>query len=223
MSGVSVRLRGGSSDDLSFSRISRPASSVISTTHEIALFPLNTVLFPGGPLPLRIFEARYVDMIKRCTREQQLFGVVLIREGEETGAAEFHEVGTLARIVDFSTLPDGLLGLSCIGDERFRVHSYGALADGLNVGQVNLFEPHAPAPLPGEYAHLAELLERLLPGLGDLYAGIERHPQDAHWVGYRLAEVLPLTLPSRQFCLELEDAQERLRLLNGVLGTGSQS
>ncbi len=188
---------------------------------ELPLFPLNTVLFPGGPLPLRIFEARYVDLVKRCMRERQPFGVVLIREGEETGVAEFHEVGTLARIVDFDTLPDGLLGLTCIGEGRFRVHSHGRLHDGLNVGQASLFAPDTPAPLPDEYAHLAELLERLLPELGDLYSCIERHPDDAHWVGYRLAEVLPLTLTSRQFCLELENAQERLRLLNGVLETGT--
>jgi len=193
------------------------------TLHEIPLFPLNTVLFPGGPLPLRIFEARYVDMVKRCTREQQPFGVVLIREGEETGAAEFHEVGTLARIVDFYTLPDGLLGLTNIGERRFRVHSHQRLQDGLNVGQVSLFEPDAPESLPDEYGDLAELLERLLPELGDLYARMDRHPEDAHWVGYRLAEVLPLTLPSRQFCLELENAQERLRLLSGVLEAGRTS
>lgn len=188
-----------------------------STAQEIALFPLNTVLFPGGPLPLRIFEARYLDMVKHCMRAQQPFGVVLIREGEETGAAEFHEVGTLARIVDFYTLPDGLLGLTNLGERRFRVQSHRRMQDGLNVGHVTVFEREAPEPLPDEYRHLAELLERLLPELGDLYASIERHPEDAHWVGYRLAEVLPLTLTSRQVCLEMESAHERLRLLNDVI------
>ena len=191
---------------------------------ELPLFPLNTVLFPGGPLPLRIFEPRYVDMVKRCLRDQASFGVVLIREGEEAGPrpAEFHDLGTLARIVDFDTLPDGLLGLTCIGEQRFRVQSHTRLQDGLNMAHVNVFDPDVPMPLPAEYQHLVELLERLLPELGDWYARVERHSDDAHWVSYRLAELLPLSMPSRQFCLELADPRERLRLLSEVLGTGSQ-
>ena len=190
---------------------------------ELPLFPLNTVLFPGGPLPLRIFEPRYVDMVKRCVRDQSPFGVVLIREGQEVGPAEFHDIGTLARIVDFDTLPDGLLGLSCLGEERFRVESHTQQPDGLNIGQVSVFDADVPMPLPVKYTHLVELVERLLPELGDWYARVERHPQDAHWVSYRLAELLPLSMPSRQFCLELADPRERLRLLNGVLGTESQA
>jgi Lon protease-like protein len=190
---------------------------------ELPLFPLNTVLFPGGPLPLRIFEPRYLDMVKRCTRDAAPFGVLLIREGEEAGPADFHDIGTLARITDFDTLPDGLLGLTCVGEQRFRVYTHSRLSDGLNVGQVEIFDPDAPMPLPAEFAHLAELLERLLPDLGDWYARLERHLDDAHWVGYRLAEILPLTMTSRQFCLELEDPRERLRLLSGVLGSESQA
>ena len=192
---------------------------------ELSLFPLNTVLFPGGPLPLRIFEPRYLDMVKRCMRDAAPFGVVLIREGEEVGVgpADFHDVGTLARIADFDTLPDGLLGLTCVGEQRFRVHAHSRLPDGLNVGQVDLFDPDVPTPLPDEYSYLSDLLERLLPELGDWYASLERHADDAHWVGYRLAEILPLTMPSRQFCLELEDPHERLRLLSGVLGTETQA
>ncbi len=189
---------------------------------ELPLFPLNTVLFPGGPLPLRIFEPRYVDMVKRSLRDEAPFGVVLIREGEEVGPADFHDIGTLARIIDFDTLPDGLLGLTCVGEQRFRVHTYARLPDGLNVGQVSVFDQDLPAPLPDEYGHLVGLLERLLPELGDWYARLEHHFDDANWVGYRLAEILPLSMPSRQFCLELEDPGERLRLLSGVLATDSQ-
>ena len=87
----------------------------------IALFPLNIVLFPDGPLPLRIFETRYVDMVRRCLREDHGFGVVLIREGNEVGPAETYDVGTIAKITDFNQLPDGLLGLSCVGQQRFRI------------------------------------------------------------------------------------------------------
>jgi Lon protease-like protein len=185
---------------------------------EIPLFPLNTVLFPGGPLSLRIFEPRYVDMIGRCMREQQGFGVVLIRgEGAETGPAQFHEIGTLARIVDFNQLPEGLLGLATIGDQRFRVRSHRVQSDGLNVGEVEWLGLDAPSELPEEYVHLAELLESLLAELDEAYQHVERSPQDAAWVSYRLAEILPLTVQSRQFCLELERPLERLRLLDALI------
>lgn len=184
---------------------------------EIPLFPLNTVLFPGGPLSLRIFEPRYVDMVGRCMREGQGFGVVLIREGGETGLAEFHEMGTLARIVDFNRLPEGLLGLETIGHERFRVRTHRRESDGLNVGEVEWFDGEPSCALPDEYAHLSQLLEGLLTELGEAYRHVERCPMDAAWVGYRLAEILPLTAESRQFCLELERPLERLRLLDALI------
>jgi len=89
---------------------------------ELALFPLGTVLFPGGPLRLRIFEPRYLDMVRRCLKESRAFGVVLILEGEEAGAAaSVATTGTNARVVDFDALPDGLLGIDCLGEQRFRV------------------------------------------------------------------------------------------------------
>jgi len=87
----------------------------------IPLFPLNIVLFPDGPLPLRIFETRYVDMVRTCMREDRGFGVVLISAGLEAGPAETYDVGTTAKIIDFHQLPDGLLGLSCVGQQRFRI------------------------------------------------------------------------------------------------------
>jgi Lon protease-like protein len=187
------------------------------STEEIALFPLNTVLFPGGPLPLRIFEPRYVDMVGTCLREQRGFGVVLIREGSEVGAAEFETLGTLARIVDFHMLSDGLLGLTTIGERRFRIQAHERRRDGLHVGQVQWLDFERPQPLPAEYGHLPGVLETLLNAASDLYASIERKPEDASWVSCRLAELLPLTLPSRQFCLELEDPLERLRLLGALI------
>src|SRR5450631_3744001 len=92
----------------------------VSTGHEIALFPLHTVLFPGGPLPLRIFEPRYIDMVRKSLREDTAFGVVLIDGGSETGAsAATASIGTSARIADFYPLPDGLLGITCLGLSKF--------------------------------------------------------------------------------------------------------
>ncbi len=179
----------------------------------IALFPLNIVLFPGGPLPLRIFETRYVDMVRRCMREEQGFGVVMIREGEEAGAADFCDVGTLAKIVDFDQLPDGLLGLSCEGQRRFRILTRRRQADGLNLGEVEWLPPEPPVPVPARHARLAELLESVLPQLGEVYTGIEMHLEDAAWVGHRLAEILPIDLADKQYCLEIDDPVQRLDVL----------
>src|SRR6516165_3033400 len=104
------------------SRCEAPGASPAVQETTIPLFPLNTVLFPGGPLPLRIFETRYLDMVRHCMRERCPFGVVLIRAGAEVGAvAETTAIGTTARIVDFNSMPDGLLGISCIGERKFRV------------------------------------------------------------------------------------------------------
>jgi Lon protease-like protein len=180
----------------------------------IALFPLNIVLFPDGPLPLRIFETRYVDMVRRCMRGEQQFGVALIREGKEVGPAETFEVGTLVKIVDFHQLSDGFLGLSCIGQQRFRIQSRKVQADGLNLAEVENLLAEPKIALPDQHARLAELLKTVLPQLGEVYAGIEMQLGDAAWVGYRLAEILPIAAAEKQFCLELEDPIERLDALS---------
>jgi len=183
----------------------------------IPLFPLNIVLFPNGPLPLRIFETRYVDMVRRCMREDQGFGVVLIREGQEAGPAETCDVGTLAKIVDFNQLPDGLLGLSCVGQRRFRIHSRRRQTDGLNVGEVEWLQDEPALSVPPQHARLAALLENVLPQLGEAYTGIDMHLDDAAWVGHRLAEILPMDLADKQYCLELEDPLRRLDVLSPLI------
>ena len=115
---------------------------------EIPLFPLNTVLFPGGPLRLRIFEARYVDMVRHCMKTDSDFGVVAIRHGQEVGPAEFHEVGTTAEIVDWSQEPDGLLGLAVAGRRRFRVETISQLPDGLYMGRIDWLAPETAVSAP---------------------------------------------------------------------------
>ena len=182
--------------------------------NSIALFPLNIVLFPEGPLPLRIFEARYVDMVRRCMRETQTFGVVLIREGSEVGPAETFDVGTLAKIVDFHQLSDGLLGLSCIGQQRFRIRSRSRQADGLNLADVDCLTTPPLVPVPARHARLPELLKNVLPQLGEVYEGLEMRLDDAAWVGHRLAEILPIPLTEKQACLEIDDPIQRLDVLS---------
>jgi len=184
------------------------------------LFPLNTVLFPGGPLPLRIFETRYVDMVRHCMRERCPFGVVLIRAGSEVGAAGVGaacSVGTTARIIDFNGLPDGLLGISCVGERKFSVAKHWQQEDGLHVGDIEFAAPEESIDLPTEYAHLGQLLRKVLPELGELYAHIPKRFADAAWVGCRLAEILPIALSEKQYCLELDDPILRLARLNPLI------
>ena len=176
----------------------------------LALFPLNMVLFPAGPLPLRIFETRYVDMVRRCMREACGFGVVLIRTGAEVGPAETFDVGTVAMITDFDQLPDGLLGLTCVGRQRFRILARSVQADGLNVGEIEWLAPEPVIPVPERHAPLADLLGQVLPQLGEVYTDIDMRLNDAAWVGHRLAEILPLPLPDKQSYLEIDDPIARL-------------
>ena len=183
----------------------------------IALFPLNIVLFPDGALPLRIFETRYIDMVGRCMRGAQEFGVALIREGAEVGPAETVEVGTLAKIMDFHQLADGFLGLSCVGGQRFRIVSRSRQADGLNLAEAELLAVPPWAAVPARHARLAELLQRVLPQLGEVYTGMDMHLDDAAWVGHRLAEILPIPLADKQRCLELDDALQRLDVLSPLV------
>lgn len=187
---------------------------------EIPLFPLNTVLFPGGPLPLRIFEPRYLDMISRCLKGGHGFGVVLLREGREAGgAARMVEVGTMARIVDWDQGEDGLLGVTAHGQGRFRLRGSRVQEDGLNLGEVEFLAPEARQPLALRHARLARLLETVLADLGPLYDAIDKDYDDASWVGYRLAELLPIALPDKQGLLELEDAEARLDALLPVVAS----
>jgi len=200
-----------------------PAAGVETTAGradraELALFPLNTVLFPEGPLPLRIFEPRYLDMVRRCMRERSAFGVVLILGGSEAGTVTgTAEVGTTARISDFYPLPDGLLGIACLGERKFRVERRWKQSDGLNLAEVTWLPQEPAVELPEQYRHLGELLRKVLPELGELYVPVEKRVSDASWVGFRLAEILPVSLSEKQQCLELDDPLARLARLSPLI------
>jgi uncharacterized protein len=178
---------------------------------ELPLFPLNTVLFPHGLLPLRIFEPRYVDMVGRCMREGSPFGVILIRAGAEVGEVkEIADLGTSASIIDFNNLPDGLLGITCRGDRKFHVLKQSQRADGLYMGEVEYLEPETTVELPYEYRTLAELVEKMLPAFGEPYTSMPTHFDEASWVGSRLAELMPISLADKLTLLRFEDPIARL-------------
>ena len=184
----------------------------------IALFPLHTVLFPGGPLPLRIFETRYTDMVRRCMREQQTFGVVLIQDGDEAGeVATTATVGCSARVADFYTLQDGLLGITCVGEHKFRVRRVWRASDGLNMGEIDWLTPEPALALPAQHALLGATVRRAMAELAEQYQHVEKNFDDAAWVGARLSELLPIELNDKQVLLELEDPLARLDALLGLV------
>jgi Lon protease-like protein len=178
---------------------------------------LNTVLFPGGPLPLRIFEPRYLDMISRSMKEESPFGVLLIKDGGETGPATTQEVGTLARVVDWYQGSDGILGITAVGTDRFRLRSAEQQADGLHVGDIEIIPQPPPAAVPAEFSNLPHILETVLDDLGRLYADLERRPDDATWVAWRFIEILPVDLDEKQSVLESDDIDSCLRMIEQVL------
>jgi Lon protease-like protein len=182
---------------------------------DLPLFPLSAVLFPGGPLALRIFEQRYLDMVRHCARQGCGFGVCLILQGQEAGEPALPAaIGTLARITDFYTLPDGLLGISAEGGERFQVTTTRVRDNGLVHGEVRFWPEEPAVALPPEYSLLATILDRLVEKAGGPFAHAERACfDDASWVGFRLAEYLPLAQPERQQLLQMTDPLARLEQL----------
>lgn len=186
-------------------------------TERIALFPLRTVLFPEGVLPLRIFETRYLDMVRRCMREQSGFGVVLIHAGDEVGAiGELAGVGTFARVVDFGQLPDGLLSIVARGEKRFRIHHHELQKDGLHLGDVEWLADASDSLEISEFTELRAMLAQVLDELGDAYSCGEQKMDDALWVSGQLGQLLPVSTGFRQRLLETDSARERLELLDAA-------
>lgn len=190
---------------------------------ELPLFPLNTVLFPGGRLPLRIFEQRYMDMAKACLRDGSPFGVCLIREGGEVGVpATPFEIGCLARIGQWDMPQLGVLQVTALGAQRFRIRERRVRPDGLALAAIELLALDEDAPVPESCAGCVALLERVVEQQSGLFEPPHRL-DSASWVSSRLAEILPLPLSAKQELLELDDARERLERLNALLAPRSKS
>lgn len=193
-----------------------------SVPDALPLFPLRTVLYPGGHLPLKIFEQRYIDMAKACLADNLPFGVCLITQGDEVtvarGAApSIAPVGTLARITDWDMPQLGILHVATIGGTRFKVRDHATAAKGLVVGNVTAIADEPALALPAEFQSLARLLELIATRVGPQNFPAERNYEDASWVGYRLAELLPLPLTIKQSMLEINDAGVRLKVLQQFL------
>lgn len=187
---------------------------------ELPLFPLATVLFPGGRLPLRIFEPRYLAMTTSCLREQRPFGVVLIRGGFEVGKPAIPwEIGCTARILRCEESTPGLKLLVAQGESVFRIVRRWSQADDLLQAQILLREPPDPTPLPEGHQNLVGLLHRLAEEIGEVQLPEPHRFEDAGWVGFRLAELLPIAPERKQRLLELEDPLKVLAEVQQLLGT----
>ena len=184
----------------------------------LPLFPLHAVLFPGGLLPLKVFEPRYLELVAHCLREDSGFGVCLIRAGREVNDAPLVEgLGTLVHIDDWAQRPDGLLGITVRGDRRIRIHRTEQDRSGLLVGEVEILPREVPQALPPSCLDLAELLERLVGELGPPLDRLAIHYSLANDVANRLIELLPLPLEEKQALLAEDDAGRRLeRLRQGM-------
>lgn len=186
---------------------------------DLPLFPLSNVLFPGGQLQLRIFEPRYVDLVRECARTGRAFGVCLILDGREAGQpAVPAAVGTLATITDFHSREDGLLGIVAEGGQRFRVTRTRIRADGQMRGDLLAWADEPVMPLPAEFGLLGTILERLAEQMQPPWRHeIGERGDDASWVGFRLSELLPLDANECQHMLELDDPLQRLAELRDIL------
>lgn len=187
----------------------------------IPLFPLQSVLFPGGRLPIKIFEQRYMDMAKVCLKDSSSFGICLIAKGEEVARAgqkpaEPHALGTLAHIADWDMQQLGVLDIVAQGGERFRLRRHWAEESGLLKGEIELIAEPAALPVPGAYARLVPLLRAIVAEMAASAPNAPATPHrffDAGWLGMRYAEVLPTPALAKQKLLEIEDGIDRLEII----------
>jgi Lon protease-like protein len=193
-----------------------------TTVATLPLFPLNTVLFPGGMLPLRVFEARYMDMVRAAMRDESAFGVVLIRKGREAAdfAVETEEVGCRARIRSWDMEQLGVLEIATVGTGRFRIVEREVRGDDQSVADL---EDEPAVGVPASASRHATLLRRIVERFDEdpeetaIPIAQPRRFDDATWVGNRLAELLPIPLPAKQRLMALTDPLMRLAILGRLL------
>ena len=206
----------------------------------VALFPLSVVLFPRGVLPLRVFEARYMDMVRDCMRDETSFGICLVASGRGAsgnGSPSTADVGCLARITAWDMQQLGLLQIRTVGADRFRLLASESQPNGLWVGEVDLIEADEDQPIPDEHRPCVDLLTRIIEDMSAQLAEKRRtgetaedspvfaqlpfeepyEMESAAWVSNRLCEVLPVPLKAKQKLMELTDAGTRLEIVHTYL------
>lgn len=211
------------------------------TDFSLPLFPLNTVLFPGGVLPLRIFEVRYLDLITRCQREGAPFGVVCLTQGSEVRQLRrqaesaqamsddfeqqaFASVGTMAHIMEVESPQPGLMMIRCTGGRRFRLTRREQLKHGLWVGDAQWLPDDLPVPVPPDLEHVKLALERLVQNMQATMSQMDALPlqppyrwDDCGWLANRWCEILPVSPQLKQQFMQLESPLVRLELVADLL------
>ena len=194
--------------------------------HSLPLFPLGSVLFPQGALPLRIFEVRYLDMINKCILTGAPFGVVALTQGVEVqvplGAEAFADVGTLATVVHHESPQPGLKVVQCLGSQRFRITRRERLKHGLWIADVEHLDADMAVALPQELTSCADTLRKVYTklaaqALASPPADSDSQWNDCAWISNRWCEILPIPLPIKQRMLELDNPMIRLELVNDIL------
>jgi uncharacterized protein len=181
---------------------------------QLPLFPLNTVLFPDGPLSLKVFEPRYLDMLTQCEKNGTGFGIFSIKSGSEVGIApEISSIGSIVSITFWEKRNDGLLGISVIGNQKIKLINKKVLDDQLTVADVEILNLEKVQPVPEQYQLMVNVLKKMIGNLNHPYITLEKKYQDATWLGSRLSELLPLSLEKKQQLLELEEPMSRLAML----------
>ena len=188
----------------------------MSDREDLPIFPLRTILFPDSKLPLRIFEPRYIDMVSRSMRENSEFGIILSRESTDPKMFETYDTGTLAKIIDWDQGVDGLLGITTLGTQKFRLKQLNKQEDGLNIGSIERIEKEGDYKPLKEFTHLVDLLEAILDDV-NIYDENEKNFDSASWISYRFAEILPLRVEDKQKCLEIDDPIIRLNFLEPLI------
>lgn len=184
---------------------------------QLPLFPLSSVVLPGGIMKLRLFERRYIDMVKNCFRTETGFGICLIREGNEAGEpSEPYPLGTQVSIVDFDQGDDGLLHISARGDQEFEILSYVANDSQLLIGDIAYLPERPPTPMKPDYERLAQKLDLILRYVEPEVRYEHKQLDDADWVCHRLLELLPLAPPAKFELLQMRDNDQRLESLSAL-------
>lgn len=187
-------------------------------TYSLALFPLQTVVFPGGLLPLRVFEPRYMDMVTQAIADGAAFGICAIREGRDIDpAAKHYALGTRVHVMDWDMPQPGILHIQTQALERFVVRSSHSESNGLRIGEVDNVNPEPSMAVPADLALGAEVLYQIINELGAEKFAQPHDYSNATWISYRLSEVLPLKLSVRQNLLEMNDSIARLTILTDFL------
>jgi Lon protease-like protein len=183
-----------------------------------SIFPLHTVICPQGRVPLQIFERRYLTMVSQVLRSGEGFVIVLLKEGNEVGGTcRFYDIGVLVNVVDFQGLPSGFLGITVEAAEKVTISEPRQRPDGLYEGNIALLPEEPFCPTEYEDADLSDLLCELLrhPVVKSLNMSIDHG--DARSLGWRLVDLLPFSLPDKQFLLALNDPRYRLEQIRYLL------